>query len=79
MEYAIGTSDTVFTPASAAFTAVLNPDGSVTLHWTQVANADDVILTAEASDDLSVWTTLPGNTFPAGSAKKYFRLKATRR
>jgi hypothetical protein len=79
MEYAIGTSDTVFTPASAAFTAVLNPDSSVTLNWTQVPNADDVILTAEASDDLSVWTTLPGNTFPAGSAKKYFRLKATRR
>ena len=79
IEHAIGTSDTVFTPASAAFTAVLNPDGSVTLNWTQVANADDVVLTAEASDNLSAWTDVPGTTFPAGSAKKYFRLKATRR
>ncbi|HWB01726.1 MAG TPA: lamin tail domain-containing protein [Verrucomicrobiales bacterium] len=79
MEYALGTSDSVFTPANAALSTVLNPDGSMSLTWPAAANADDVILSAESSDDLGTWAPVPGDTVPAGGPRKYVRLRALKR
>jgi hypothetical protein len=76
MEYGLGTSDSSFTSASTAFSAALNPDGSVTLAWPTAPNADDVSLAAESSDNLSTWTPVVGKNVPPGGTKKYFRLKA---
>ncbi len=77
MEYALGTSDSVFTPSP--LTATLNPDGTVTLNWPAAANADDALLTAEVSTELGTWTPLAGKTDAGGGTRKYYRLKVTKR
>lgn len=78
-EYAMGTSDTEFTPASSVLSVLWNPDGSGTLSWPSLPNADDALLAAEVSDNLSAWQPLTGGLIPSGGNRKFVRLRAVRR
>ena len=69
IEYAFGTSDTVFNPATDFF----QPNGVLPPTWTALPNADCAALTLESSDDLTNWTTV------ASPSRRYWRLKVTLR
>ena len=70
VEYAFGTSDTVWTPA----TKFLTPNGTnPPTATTPLPNADCALLELQSSDDLNNWSA------PASPARRYWRWQATLR
>lgn len=54
LEHGLGSSDSV--PGLPAITATSGPDGRITLLYTRRAGADDVIVEAQLSTDLTAWS-----------------------
>ena len=70
IEYAFGTSDTLWNPA----TDFLLPNGELPpITATPLPNADSAIVELQSSDDLSTWTAA------ASPSRRYWRWKVTLR
>ncbi len=69
IEYAFGTSDTVWNAA----TDFLQPSATLPTWAAPLPNADCAIITLETSDDLITWTTA------SNPSRRYWRLRATQR
>ncbi len=54
LEHGLGSSDS--TPGAPVLTATTEPDGHITLNYTRRAGADDVIVEAQLSIDLTTWS-----------------------
>ncbi len=54
LEHGLGSSDSI--PGLPVATAIMEPDGRLTLNYTRRAGADDVIVEAQLSTDLTTWS-----------------------
>jgi hypothetical protein len=77
LEYACGTSDTNPSSRPPQPQFVFHADGTMSVLYQVVPNADDVITTVESSTDLASWVPVTGPVVTG--QKRYFHLRVIER